>query len=33
MVAATIEECCKLVDDGFEYVCDFEGRKIFRKRK
>jgi len=32
-VAATIEECCKLVDDGFEYVCDFEGRKVFRKRK
>ena len=32
-VATSIEECCKLIDAGFEYVCDFEGKKIFRKRK
>ena len=32
-VAATVEECCKMIDGGFEYVCDFEGKKIFRKRK
>jgi len=32
-VARTVEEACKLVEEGFEYVCDFEGVKIFRKRK
>ena len=33
-VARNIEEAQKLVDVGFEYVCDFgaEGR-LFRKRK
>jgi hypothetical protein len=23
----------KLIEAGFEYVCDFEGDKLFRKRK
>lgn len=32
-VAHTIDEACLLVDDGFDYVCDFNGTKIFRKRK
>ena len=32
-VAKTLEEVCKLIEDGFEYVCDFDGVKIFRKRK
>ncbi len=32
-VAKSVEEACKLVDAGFEYVCDFNGAKIFRKRK
>lgn len=32
-VANTIEEACELVEAGFEYVCDIEGTKIFRKRK
>ena len=32
-VATTVEEACKLIDAGFEFVCDFEGKKIFRKRK
>ena len=31
--AKTVEEACKLVDTGFEYVCDFEDVKLFRKRK
>jgi hypothetical protein len=32
-VGKTEAEICKLVEDGFEYVCDFQGNKIFRKRK
>ena len=32
-VARTVEEACRLVDAGFEYVCGFQGAKIFRKRK
>jgi len=32
-VANRIEEDCKLVEAGFEYVCDIEETKIFRKRK
>jgi hypothetical protein len=32
-VAATIEEACKLLEVGFEYVTDIEGKKLFRKRK
>jgi hypothetical protein len=26
-------DTCALVEAGFEYVCDFENAKIFRKRK
>jgi integrase len=32
-VASTIEEACKLIEVGFEYVTEIEGRKLFRKRK
>ena len=32
-VAWTLGEACKLVEAGFEYVCEIEGAKIFRKRK
>jgi integrase len=32
-VAGTVEEARALVEAGFEYVCDIEGVKIFRKRK
>lgn len=32
-VAKTIEEACKLLESGFEFVCDFENSKLFRKRK
>lgn len=31
--AKTIEEACQLIEGGFEFVCDFDGKKIFRKRK
>ncbi len=34
-VAKTVEEACKLVEAGYEYVTEFQdqGVKIFRKRK
>jgi integrase len=32
-VAHSEEEACKLIEAGFEYVCDFGINKIFRKRK
>jgi hypothetical protein len=32
-VAWTINEARLLVEAGFEYVCDVEGAKLFRKRK
>jgi len=31
--AKTVEEAQKLIEAGFEYVCDFDGVKLFRKRK
>ena len=27
------KEACQLIEAGFEYVCDYSGNKIFRKRK
>jgi integrase len=32
-VAKTEKEICQLIEVGFEYVTEFEGKKIFRKRK
>jgi hypothetical protein len=32
-VAKRVEEATDLVEDGFEYVTDIEGLKLFRKRK
>ena len=32
-VAWNLEEACKLVECGFDYVTDVEGAKLFRKRK
>jgi hypothetical protein len=32
-VAKTEIEICSLIDAGFEYVCEFEGHKIFKKKK
>ncbi len=31
--ATTVEEACKLINIGYEYVTEMEGVKIFRKRK
>jgi len=32
-VAKTIEEACQLIEAGFEYVCEMDSVKIFRRRK
>jgi len=32
-VARNEPDACALVEAGFEFVCDFNGAKIFRKRK
>ena len=32
-VASTIEEAKKLIEQGFEYVCEIEGEQLFRKVK
>jgi integrase len=32
-VAKTEKEACEIIEAGFEFVCDFEGHKLFRKRK
>lgn len=32
-VASTIEEAKELIEAGFEYVCEFNEVKAFRKRK
>jgi dihydropteroate synthase len=31
--AKTVEEAKELIEAGFEYVCDIDGIKLFRKRK
>jgi hypothetical protein len=31
--AQTVEEARKLVEAGFEFVCDMDGTKLFRKLK
>jgi hypothetical protein len=32
-VAKTEKEICTLIEAGFEYVTEFQGSKIFKKRK
>lgn len=32
-VASTLDEACELLEAGFDYVTDMEGKKLFRKRK
>jgi hypothetical protein len=32
-VAVTNEEISELIESGFEYVCEHEGARFFRKRK
>lgn len=31
--AKTVEEAQKLVEAGFDYVCDFDDVRLFKKRK
>jgi integrase/recombinase XerD len=31
--AKTVEEAAKLIEQGFDYICDVDGVKLFRKRK
>jgi integrase/ribosomal protein S27AE len=32
-IAHSEQEACQLIESGFEFVCDFNGNKLFRKRK
>jgi hypothetical protein len=32
-IAKTEQEICTLIEAGFEYVTEFQGSKIFKKRK
>lgn len=32
-IAKNVEEAQKLIEEGFEFVCDYDDVKIFRKRK
>jgi hypothetical protein len=32
-IATTEKEACQLIEAGFDFVCDFEGHKLFKKRK
>jgi hypothetical protein len=32
-LAETVKEACELLEVGFEYVTDIEGKKLFMKRK
>jgi integrase len=32
-VAKTIDEACLLLESGFEFVCDMDNVKLFKKRK
>jgi hypothetical protein len=31
--AKTVEQAAELIEAGFEYVCEVDGVKVFRKRK
>ncbi|MEM2103521.1 MAG: hypothetical protein QW717_01350 [Candidatus Bathyarchaeia archaeon] len=31
--AKNVKEAAELIEAGFEYICDVEGVKLFRKRK
>jgi hypothetical protein len=32
-VATTLEEACELLKQGFDFVTDMDGSKLFRKRQ
>jgi hypothetical protein len=31
--AKTVEEAAKLIEQGFDYICEVDSVKLFRKRK
>lgn len=33
VLTKSVEEACKLVEANFEYICDVDNTRIFRKRK
>ena len=33
LVAQNLEDACKLLEVGFEYVTEIDGARVFRKRK
>jgi hypothetical protein len=33
LAAQIVEEAAKLIEQGFDYICDVDGVKLFRKRK
>lgn len=32
-VAEKLDEACRLLEVGFEYITDMDGKKLFRKKK
>ena len=32
-IAKTVEQAAQLIEAGFDYVCEIDGVKLFRKRK
>jgi hypothetical protein len=32
-IGSTLEECTQLLEAGFEYITNYDDKKIFRKRK
>jgi len=32
-IAKTVEQATELIEAGFDYVCEIDGVKLFRKRK
>jgi len=33
LAAQIVDEAAKLIEQGFDYICDVGGIKLFRKRK
>ncbi len=32
-IAKTVKEACQPIEEGFEYVCDFDGIRLFKKEE
>jgi len=32
-IAKTVKEACQPIEEGFEYLCDFDGIKLFKKEE